>query len=136
MCNQFLFSFDNLYFGRFMMASKVRLQYVCELHHLKQCSCLWGNIFSDEEVEDEEMEYLDGGGTLTAAQTRRLAESWQRRYSTDHLDDEDEDEGGSGHESESDLDSDNYSEEYGAEGRLTEPEYTVPIFVLDWYMNS
>ncbi|XP_071535359.1 uncharacterized protein Mical isoform X2 [Panulirus ornatus] len=71
---------------------------------------------SDEEVEDEEMEYLEGGGTLTAAQTRRLAESWQRRYSTDRLDDEDEDEGGSVHDSESDLDSDNYSEEYGAEG--------------------
>nr|XP_053649636.1 F-actin-monooxygenase MICAL3-like [Cherax quadricarinatus] len=69
---------------------------------------------SDEEVDDEEMRYLDGGGTLTAAETRRLAESWQRRYSTDRLDDEDE--GGSAHESESDLDSDNYSEEYGAEG--------------------
>ncbi|XP_045594784.1 F-actin-monooxygenase Mical isoform X2 [Procambarus clarkii] len=70
---------------------------------------------SDEEVDDEEMGYLDGGGTLTAAETRRLAESWQRRYSTDRLDDDDGG-GGSGHESESDLDSDNYSEEYGAEG--------------------
>ncbi|XP_042866389.1 F-actin-monooxygenase Mical-like isoform X3 [Penaeus japonicus] len=69
---------------------------------------------SDEEVEDEEMEFIEGGGTLTAAETRRLAESWQRRYSTDHLDDDDE--GVSGHETESDLESDNYSEEYGAEG--------------------
>lgn len=61
------------------------------------------------------MEYMEAGGPLTAAETRRLAESWQRRYSTDRLDDDDEEEGGSGHES-SDLDSDNYSEEYGAEG--------------------
>nr|XP_027209346.1 protein-methionine sulfoxide oxidase mical3a-like [Penaeus vannamei] len=68
---------------------------------------------SDEEVEDEEMEFIEGGGTLTAAETRRLAESWQRRYSTDRLDDDD---GVSGHETESDLESDNYSEEYGAEG--------------------
>ncbi|XP_066979109.1 F-actin-monooxygenase Mical isoform X3 [Macrobrachium rosenbergii] len=67
---------------------------------------------SDEEAEDEEMEYIDRGGTLTAAETRRLAESWQRRYSTDHLDDD----AASGHETESDLDSDHYSEEYGAEG--------------------
>ncbi|XP_047476303.1 F-actin-monooxygenase Mical-like isoform X2 [Penaeus chinensis] len=68
---------------------------------------------SDEEAEDEEMEFIEGGGTLTAAETRRLAESWQRRYSTDRLDDDD---GVSGHETESDLESDNYSEEYGAEG--------------------
>merc|ERR1711915_76288 len=60
---------------------------------------------SDEEAEgDEELGYLEGGSKLTAAETRRLAESWKRRYSTDRLDDE------------SDLDSDNYSEEYGAEG--------------------
>lgn len=71
-------------------------------------------FFSDEEVEDEEMEFIEGGGTLTAAETRRLAESWQRRYSTDRLDDDD---GVSGHETESDLESDNYSEEYGAEGK-------------------
>ncbi|XP_068242855.1 F-actin-monooxygenase Mical isoform X2 [Palaemon carinicauda] len=64
---------------------------------------------SDEEAEDEAMEFIDRGGTLTAAETRRLAESWQRRYSTDHLDDD----AGS---AESDLDSDHYSEEYGAEG--------------------
>lgn len=63
------------------------------------------------------MEFIEGGGTLTAAETRRLAESWQRRYSTDHLDDDDE--GVSGHETESDLESDNYSEEYGAEGMLS-----------------
>ncbi|KAK8384350.1 hypothetical protein O3P69_009264 [Scylla paramamosain] len=69
---------------------------------------------SDEEVEDEEMEFLEGGGKLTAAETRRLAESWQRRYSTDNLDDCDSPH--SGKESESDLDSDNYSEECGAEG--------------------
>ncbi|XP_042224057.1 F-actin-monooxygenase Mical-like isoform X2 [Homarus americanus] len=71
---------------------------------------------SDEEVNDEELEFPDGRGTLTAAETRKLVESWHRRYSTDRLDDDYEDEGGSGHESESDLDSDNYSEEYGAEG--------------------
>ena len=70
--------------------------------------------FSDEEAEDEEMEFIDRGGTLTAAETRRLAESWKRRYSTDHLDDDDD--VGSGRDSESDLDSDHYSEEYGAEG--------------------
>lgn len=63
------------------------------------------------------MEYLEGGGTLTAAETRRLAESWTRRYSTDRLDDQDDQEELiSGRESESDLDSDHYSEEYGAEG--------------------
>lgn len=80
---------------------------------------------SDEEVEDEEMEYMDGGGPLTAAETRRLAESWQRRYSTDRLDD---DEGGSGRESESDLDSDNYSEEYGAEGWYKAGQLLLYIF--------
>ena len=62
------------------------------------------------------MEFLEGGGKLTAAETRRLAESWQRRYSTDNLDDRDSPH--SGKESESDLDSDNFSEECGAEGVL------------------
>lgn len=63
------------------------------------------------------MEYLEGGGALTAAETRRLAESWTRRYSTDRLDDQDDQEELiSGRELESDLDSDHYSEEYGAEG--------------------
>ncbi|KAK7067265.1 [F-actin]-monooxygenase mical3 [Halocaridina rubra] len=67
---------------------------------------------SDEEAEDDGMDYMEGRRTFTADETRRLAESWQRRYSTDQLDDD----AVSGHDSESELDSDNYSEEYGAEG--------------------
>ncbi|CAL4062002.1 unnamed protein product [Meganyctiphanes norvegica] len=61
---------------------------------------------SDEEAEGDDLGYLESEGKMTAAETRRLAESWQRRYSTDRLDDDEE----------SELDSDNYSEEYGAEG--------------------
>ena len=41
-----------------------------------------------------------------------MAESWKRRYSTDkHLDGD-----ADVHEEESDIDSDQFSEEYGAEG--------------------
>lgn len=72
------------------------------------------NVFiSDEEVDEEALLVETSQKKLTADETRRLAESWKRRYSNDILrlgDEEEIDES---------SESDNIDElsEHGAEGK-------------------
>ena len=63
------------------------------------------------------MNYIEGELSFTPDQTRQMAESWKRRYSSDRRL-RGAKEGERDEEYESDLESDHFSEEYGAEGRV------------------